>query len=110
VEKIELAEKVAKDAQLQIKNLTPKLAMYDDVSRRLRIAESALSAALEGRSDSAFGIGSLPADTPTFMYPILRGGMDEAERETLKFADESRIAGEACVRQYNEVRATQQAK
>jgi hypothetical protein len=53
-----------------------------------------------GSSEPATAGGSAPADPAADLYADVQRRLEEAENGTIRFADESRIAGRACERAY----------
>lgn len=107
-ERIDIAERVAKDAQEELKRQAPKLAKYDDSVKRLRTAEVALRAALAGRTDSTTSERSTVSASADDLLANMQRRMDQAQREHIVYTDRLKVGHEACIRQYNEVRNTQQ--
>lgn len=114
-ERIKIAEQVAKNAQQEIDAIQPKLDTANDLARRLRATDTITRAALKRCTDStASSPGTAAAPTEGMSTDELLGRIDILEERladlttaTAEHSSKARIAGLACVQQYEKIRATQ---
>jgi predicted nucleic acid-binding Zn-ribbon protein len=103
--KTQAAEKEADEAR---KNLAALRGSYDDAvsaGQRLRAQLAAALAKRSGPADPAPSSGSAPAVSSADLLSDVLRRLEEAENGTIKFADESHLAGTTCSRIYEQMRS-----